>query len=1003
MPEAASAPASTSTPSPARAAAPSSDPEQPPSLESALRSALSGEVEFGSGTCAVYATDSSNYRQVPIGVVFPRDEADVISTLTICAEFDVPVLGRGGGTSLAGQGCNEAVVVDFSRHMNAVLELDPVARTARVQPGLVLDDLRRAAEAHGLTFGPDPATHAWCTLGGMIGNNSCGTHALFAGKTVDNVERLRVVTYGGARYEFGSYDDEQYSRLVTADAPEAAVLGSLREIGRRAADLVKTQFPDINRRVSGFNLDQILPDRPAHVARLLVGTESTCVLVTEALVRLIPSPTHRRLVILGYPSVFEAADAVPDLLGILPQGLLGLEGFDVTLARQMKAHHLNTAQLGLLPDLEHSLERGSGGWLLAELGGDTPDEADARTERFVAALPAATVHRRLDDPVEQRGAWAIRESGLGATALRADGAHNVEGWEDAAVPPAKLGTYLRALTQLWSEFGYEGAWYGHFGQGCVHTRNNFDLHTEAGLRTYRAYVERAADLVASLGGSLSGEHGDGQSRGELLERMYGPELVDAFRQVKAVFDPRGRMNPGKVVDPYPLDTNLRFGPAYRTSTLTPTYFPFADDAGSFQHAAERCVGVGRCRRDDTDVMCPSYRATRDERHSTRGRAKLLVELFQGEVTPETWRNEDVREALDLCLACKGCAVDCPTHVDMATYKAEFLAQHYRGRLRPREMYALGFVPWLARLATRVPTLANAALTAPGISPLFKRAAGVTTLRPAPRFAARSVRRLARARARTQAAASPASPSASVVLWPDTFTDAYRPALAQAWQSVLEAAGETVAVPTDWACCARPLYDSGMLDLARRTLRHLLDVLEVYIADGIPIVVPEPSCLAAFRDELPQLLADDPRAAKLAALSRSPAEHLLAIDAAKTLPRPVEPRRVLIHPHCHARAIHASDADRRLLEDLGHEVSVLDAGCCGLAGSFGFSAAHEAMSRTIGTEQWLPKLRAAASPDTELVIDGFSCATQYAHLAPSGSPVATTLPELLLAAAPLLRT
>jgi FAD/FMN-containing dehydrogenase/Fe-S oxidoreductase len=972
-------------------------------LESALRARVRGEVAFDSGTRAVYATDSSNYRQVPVGVVFPRDEADVVSALTVCAAFDAPVLGRGGGTSLAGQGCNAAVVLDFSRHMNAILELDPVARTARVQPGVVLDDLRRAAEAHGLTFGPDPATHAWCTLGGMIGNNSCGTHALFAGKTVDNVERLRVVAYGGSAYEFGAYTDEEYAGLVRSGAPEAALLGSLREIGRRAADLVQARYPDIPRRVSGYNLDQILPGRPLHAARLLVGTESTCVLVTEALVRLIPSPRHRRLVVLGYPGVFEAADAVPGLLAALPggEGLLGLEGFDATLVRQMRSRGLNAEHLSLLPGLDDALERGAGGWLLAEVGADTAAEADARTDAFVAALPPGTLRHRLDDPAEQRGAWAIRESGLGATALREDGSHNSEGWEDAAVPPERLGEYLRALTQLWAEFGYGGAWYGHFGQGCVHTRNNFDLHTEAGLRAYRAYVERAADLVAALGGSLSGEHGDGQSRGELLERMYGPELVDAFRQVKAVFDPRGRMNPGKVVDPYPLDANLRFGPGYRTATaLTPTYFPLADDRGSLQHAAERCVGVGRCRRDDAGVMCPSYRATRDERHSTRGRAKLLVELFQGETTPATWRNEDVRGALDLCLACKGCAVDCPTHVDMATYKAEFLAQHYRGRLRPREMYALGFTPWLARVATRVPALANAALTAPGISTLLKRAAGVTRRRPAPRFAAQSIRRLARAQARTQA--RPETPT--VVLWPDTFTDAYRPDLAIAWKSVLAAAGETVAVPTEWACCARPLYDTGMLGAARRTLRHLLDVLGDPIARDIPVVVPEPSCLAAFRDELPQLLAGDPRAATLARLARSPAEHLLAVGAADRLPRPAESRKVLIHPHCHARAIRAADADRRLLAALGYEVSVLDAGCCGLAGSFGFSAGHEPVSRTIGTEQWLPKLAESldAAPGTALVLDGFSCATQYAHLAPTRAAVPTTLPELILSAGQPLR-
>ncbi|MBS2964345.1 FAD-binding oxidoreductase [Actinocrinis puniceicyclus] len=960
------------------------------SVEAALRAAVRGEVDFGSGARAVYATDSSNYRQVPIGVVFPRDEADVVSALRTCAEHDVPVIGRGGGTSLAGQGCNEAVVVDFSRHMTAILDLDPQARTARVQPGVVLDDLRRAAEEHGLTFGPDPATHAWCTLGGMIGNNSCGTHALFAGKTVDNVERLRVVAYGGAQYEFGSYDEEQYASLVRAGAPEAGPLGSLRELGRRYAGLVADRFPDLPRRVSGFNLDQILPGRPLHAARLLVGTESTCVLVTEASVRLIPSPAHRRLVVLGYPSVFEAADAVPAVLGTAGERLIGLEGFDLALVRQMRAHRLNTEQLRLLPDLDAALERGSGGWLLAEFGAHSAAEADARTTRFVSGLPACVSVLRLDDPARQREAWAIRESGLGATALRESGGHNMEGWEDAAVPPDKLGTYLRAITTLWREYGYEGAWYGHFGQGCVHTRNNFDLHTPAGLSAYRRYVERAADLVVSLGGSLSGEHGDGQSRGELLERMYGPELVDAFRQVKAVFDPRGRMNPGKVVDPYPLDANLRFGPDYRSSALLPGFFPFADDEGSLQQAAERCVGVGRCRRDDAGVMCPSYRVTRDERHSTRGRAKLLVELFQGEVTPQSWRNEDVREALDLCLACKGCAVDCPTHVDMATYKAEFLAQYYRGHARPREMYALGLIPWLARVATRMPRLANAALSAPGISVLLRRAAGVTTRRPAPRFAETALRRHSCIRG----AAGPSPDAATVVLWPDTFTDAYRPGLALAWKAVLEAAGETVAVPTSWACCGRPLYDTGMLDLARRALRRLLDVLEVYIARGTPVVVPEPSCLATFRDELPKLLGDDPRADRLARLARSPAEHLLATGAHTRLARAAGARRVAVHPHCHARAVHAAEADRRLLDALGYDAIMLDAGCCGLAGSFGFSAKHEPVSRAIGRRQWLPKLQSDGD-DRTLVIDGFSCATQYAHLAPQGSPAPTTLPELLL--------
>jgi FAD/FMN-containing dehydrogenase/Fe-S oxidoreductase len=976
-----------------------SDAPEAATLESALRSAIRGDVEFGSGTRAVYATDSSNYRQVPIGVVFPRDEEDTATALRICAEHDVPVFGRGAGTSLAGQACNKAVVFDFSRHMNKILEIDRDARLARVQPGVVLDDLRRAAERHGLTFGPDPATHAWCTLGGMIGNNSCGTHALYAGKTVDNVERLRVATYGGAVYEFGGYDDASYAEAVKSGAPEAGILGSLREIGRRAANLVEQRYPQIPRRVSGFNLDQIGPDRPLHAARLLVGTESTCVLVTEAVLRLVEDPAHRRLVVVAYPSVFDAADAVPSLLGLLREGLIGLEGFDVTLVRHCMDRNLNATQLPLLPGLDAALKRDAGGWLLAEVGAQDRAEADRRTDEFIAGLAAGagnSDHRRFDDAPQQRLIWAIRESGLAATAIRADGTHNLEGWEDAAVAPERLGEYLRRTSELWEEFGYSGAWYGHFGQGCVHTRNNFDLQSDSGRQAYRAYVERAADLVISLGGSLSGEHGDGQARGELLERMYGRELVDAFRQVKAVFDPRGRMNPGKVVDPAALDANLRFGPDYRAASdsLRPTHFPLTADSGSLQHAAERCVGVGRCRRDDTGVMCPSYRATRDERHSTRGRAKLLAELFQGDAIAADWRSGEVREALDLCLACKGCAVDCPTGVDMATYKAEFFAHHYRGRLRPRSMYALGFIPWLARIASRAPTLANASLRLPVLNWILKRSVGVTTRRPAPRFARRSLRR-------SQSGASPAGPT--VVLWPDTFTDAYRPEVGVAWRSVLEAAGERVMIPTGWACCARPLYDTGMLALARRSLQRLVDILDPFTAQGIPIIIPEPSCLASFRDELPALLHDDPRAERLAGLARSPAEHLLASGGAERL-REAAPsstddtRRVLIHPHCHARAIHAENADRDLLQSLGFDVSVLDAGCCGLAGSFGFTARHESISRSIGEEQWLPKLLSACSDDRQLVLDGFSCATQFSHLAPAEHRLLepTTLAQLILA-------
>ena len=963
-------------------------------LAADLRAAVRGEVEFDSGTRAVYATDSSNYRQVPLGVVFPLDEDDVLAALRVAAAHDAPVLARGGGTGLAGQTANVAVVLDLSRHLTAILDLDPVARTARVQPGIVLDDLRAAAERHGLTFGPDPATHAWCTLGGMVGNNSCGTHALYAGKTVDNVHRLRIATYAGTVLDLGPTDDVEYARLTAQGGETARIHTGMRELGRRYAALVRERFPDIPRRVSGFNLDELTPERGWQTARALVGTEGTCGVVTEITVHLSASPRHRRMVVLGYPDIYTAADAVP---GLLRHPLLGLEGIDDVLVGQMRAIDLNTASLPLLPP--------GGGWLIAEVGDDDPAVADGAAEALVADLPAGVSHARYDDGPSQRRVWAIRESGLGATAVPPGQPHNHEGWEDAAVPPARLGEYLRGIAALWAEYGYRGSWYGHFGQGCVHTRNNFDLHTLADLASYREFVSRAARLCVDLGGSLSGEHGDGQARGELLATMFGPELVAAFGQFKALWDPRGRMNPGKVVDPFPLDTNLRYGPDYRRDVLPlpDPYFAFATDGGSLQRAAERCVGVGRCRRDDTGVMCPSYRVTREERHSTRGRAKLLVEMFTGEVTPADWRNPDVKEALDLCLSCKGCQTDCPTHVDMATYKAEFLAHHYAGRLRPRAAYALGLIPLAARAATAVPTLANAVLAAPGISRAVRSLAGVTTARPVPPFARRALRRTGGARQRARVT------DATVVVWPDTFTDAYSPAHGVATVRVLEAAGETVAVPTDWACCGRPLYDHGMLDLARRWLTRLVDVLDPWTSRGIPVVVPEPSCLAAFRDELPQLLREDPRAARLASLTRSLAEHLEATGW-QPPPAPADGvrDRIVVHPHCQSRAVIGTAADRAVLERAGYDVEVLDAGCCGLAGSFGFTAGeHAELSRRIAEQTWLPRLHAAAAGVTDpgtsgeragaapatVLADGFSCATQAAQL---GGPPTRTLAELLQA-------
>ncbi len=943
--------------SPPRAgAAPKPSSAEARALAAMLRQKLRGEVRFDRGSRALYATDGSNYRQVPVGVVVPRDTGDVLATLAACREHGVPVLGRGAGTSLAGQCCNVAVVVDFSKYMDKIVELDPERRLARVQPGVVLDRLRRAAEAHQLTYGPDPATHAWCTLGGMIGNNSCGVHALMAGKTVDNVEALDVVTYGGLELTVGPTGDAELDAIVRAGGRRGQLYAGLRDLRDRCADLVRARFPTIPRRVSGYNLDELLPEHGFHVARALVGTESTCALTLEATVRLVTSPQHRRLVVLGYPDFYVAGDHVPELLEHHP---IGLEGFDDTLVGYMRAIGLHTDKLHLLPD--------GGGWLLVELGADSRAELDAKAAELVghvraASRPAAV--RTYDDPRDERAIWEIRESGLGATAHPPGRLPNWEGWEDSAVDPARVGDYLRDVKRLWDKFGYQGAWYGHIGQGCVHTRNDFDLKSAAGVRTWRRFLEEAADLCVAYGGSLSGEHGDGQQRGELLGRMFGAELVDAFRQFKRLWDPDGKMNPGKVVDPYPLDADLRFGAGYRPRDLGPTRFRFAD--GGFVAAAERCVGVGRCRRESGGTMCPSYMVTKEERHSTRGRARLLFEMLQGEVVTDGWRSDEVKEALDLCVSCKGCKGDCPVSVDMATYKAEFLSHYYQRRLRPRSAWSMGLIFWAARAAAKAPRLVNAATHAPLVAPAVKWAGGVARQREVPRFATRTFRAWFAGHQRRNLGGPP------VLLWPDTFSNFFAPEVARAAVEVLEDAGYEVRLPRRIACCGRPLYDFGMLGAARRLLGRALDELRLAIRAGVPVVGLEPSCLSVFRDELTGLYPDDPDARRLAGQSFTLAE--LLVRRSDGYRPPALAGRALVHGHCHQQALVGMDADLELLGRMGLDAELVDAGCCGMAGPFGFEARHYQTSLAMAERVLLPRVR-AADPDTLVVADGFSCATQ----------------------------
>ncbi|HEX9052413.1 MAG TPA: FAD-linked oxidase C-terminal domain-containing protein, partial [Anaeromyxobacter sp.] len=924
---------------------------------------IAGEVRFDRGSRALYATDGSNYRQVPIGVVVPRSIEEIPEIVAVCRRHGAPVLARGCGTSLAGQCCNVAVVVDFTKYCHRIVSLDPVARSAWVEPGLVLDDLREAAERHHLTFGPDPSTHTHCTLGGMIGNNSCGVHSVMAGRTSENVEELEVLLYDGTILRVGATDDAAFAAIQRAGGRRAEIYRDLAALRDRTAELVRKRFPNIPRPVSGYALDELLPEAGFHVARALVGSEGTCAITLRAKVRLVPSPPARTLVAVGYPSVYEAGDHIPEIMRHRP---IGCEGIDDRLVEDMKKKKLHPERTKILPD--------GRGWLLVEFGGETKEEADAHARAMIDALEktgAPPTTRLFDDPEHERILWKVRESGLGATARVPGQPDTWEGWEDSAVPIEKLGAYLRDLRALFDRYGYGCALYGHFGQGCVHTRIDFGLTTTEGVARWRRFMHDAARLVVSHGGSLSGEHGDGQSRAELLPIMFGDALVEEFRRFKRIWDPDWKLNPGKVVDPYRLDENLRLGPGY-VETRPPTRFRFASDDGSFGRATARCVGVGECRREKGGVMCPSYMVTREEKDSTRGRARLLFEMLQGDPLRDGWRSAHVKDALDLCLACKGCKSDCPMNVDMATYKAEFLSHHYARRLRPRSAYAMGLIMTWARVAALAPGVANFLAHAPGLGRLAKLAGGIAPEREIPRFAPYTFRRWFETRPR---AARPATaPRGPVLLFADTFNDHFHPGTAIATVEALEAAGYAVELPRRRICCGRPLYDFGMLDLARRKLEELLDVVAPRVAAGVPIVGIEPSCVAVLRDELPDLLHDDPRARQVSGATLMLSE-LLERDR---VPLPRLAAKAVLQGHCHHHAVMGLDAELAVLKRLGLDLERPDSGCCGMAGSFGFErGAHYAVSVAAGERGILPAVRRAPK-DALVLADGFSCREQIAQ-------------------------
>ncbi|WP_314174886.1 FAD-binding and (Fe-S)-binding domain-containing protein [Streptomyces winkii] len=937
-------------------------------VEEALRQAVrGGEVEFGTATRSLFTMDASNYRRVPLGVVAPRDADDVEAVLAVCREHGVPVLARGGGTSIAGQATGTGVVLDFTRHMDRIESLDPETRTAVVQPGVILDRLRDAAAPHGLTFGPDPSTHSRCTLGGMIGNNSCGSHSVAWGTTADNVRELEATGYDGLRMTLARGGEGVPERLRE----------DVRAMVRQELSRLRTGFPELPRRISGYALDELLPEKGEDWARAFTGSEGTLAVLTRAKVTLVPVPGARVLAVLGYVDESAAAEAAA---GLLVHGPLTVEGMANDLVSEAS---------------RAGLPRG-GAWLFVEVGGD--DEAQARSRAGelcrAAAADGSTDHRLVVEPGAQRALWRIREDASGtatrlpvATGAGGSGGEAWPGWEDCAVPPPRLGAYLRDFRALLRQYDLHGLPYGHFGDGCIHVRIDFDLMSDAGIRRFREFSSDLAETVVAHGGSLSGEHGDGQARAELLPKMYGEEMVGLFGRFKDMWDPAGGLNPGMLVRPARIDENLRFAPLPREPV--DVEFGYPHDGGDFSAAVRRCVGVAKCRNTEaaSSVMCPSFRATGEEQHSTRGRARLLHEMLAGEVVTDGWQSEEVHDALDLCLSCKGCRSDCPVNVDMATYKAEFMHHHYKGRRRPMAHHSMGRLPEWLRLAaaSRVVPLLNAAARVQPLAALAKRFGGIAPERDIPALPREPFTRWWRRRRSGAGAGADAGAARTngavpdggerIVLWPDTFTNYLSPEAGSAAVRVLEDAGLRVTVPEKQVCCGLTYVSTGQLDRARAVMRRTLDRIEPALDAGLPVTVLEPPCAAALRTDVPELLADDPRARKLAGAVRTFAQTLAEYAPEWEPPRLDRP--VAGQTHCHQHAVIGDAEDRRLRERAGL-TGELSKGCCGLAGNFGFEKGHYEVSVACAEDQLLPAVREAGA-DAELLADGYSCRTQLEQL------------------------
>ncbi len=918
-------------------------------LADRLRGVLRGEVSDRARRRAEFSSDAGNYRVVPQVVVAPADIDDVLAALAVSRDTGIPVTARGGGTSISGNAIGAGIVLDLARHLDHVLEFDPAAATAVVQPGVVLSDLQRLAAPYGLRFGPDPSSQNRATLGGMIGNNACGPHAVAYGRTADNVLALTAVDGTG--------------RLLRTGEGLDAVPGLEPLVGGHL-DVLRTEFGRFPRQVSGYSLEHLLPERGRNLARAMVGSEGTLAVTLDATVSLVPISPARLLVVLGYPDMAAAADAVPAVLNHSPLAVEGMDARLVDVVRRRK-------RTGAVPELPRG-----GGWLMIEVGGETDSAATASASAVIAAADAleATV---LPVGPAATAMWRIREDGAGLAGRTPDGAEAWPGWEDAAVPPGRLGNYLRDFDALLTGYGLNGVPYGHFGDGCVHVRLDFALDRDTAK--FREFLVDAAKLVVAHGGSCSGEHGDGRARSELLPLMYSERALTLFAAVKNLFDPRDLLNPGVLVRPRPLDADLRRPLALAVPAAGG--YAFTEDGGDFARAVHRCVGIGKCRADTSSAggfMCPSYLATKDEKDVTRGRARVLQELTNGSVVTD-FSSTEVHESLDLCLSCKACASDCPAGVDMARYKSEVLYRTYRRRRRPVSHYSVGWLPRWLRMLDRVPRVGAAAANGVlGFSPLrvaLWRAGGLDPRRSAPKLAPMSFRRWWRGQASARTGTRAGQP---VVLWVDSFTGGLDPDIARAAIEVLTAAGFDVSVPGRAACCGLSWITTGQLDGARRQLRRLLDVLGPAAAQGVPIVGLEPSCVAALRSDLVDLFPDDPRAAAVSSSVCTLAELLTGeLRPDGWHPPDLTGAAVLVQPHCHHHSVMGFAADRRLLAETGAEVTVL-AGCCGLAGNFGMERGHYEVSVAVAETSLLPALRAAGDGSIVLA-DGFSCRTQAEQL------------------------